>query len=146
MAMSTHGSRWAPVPLVLVVDDNDDGRELSLVCLHLAGFEVMAAPDGETALRLAAERRPTVILLDLVLPGLDGWTVATRLRADESLCDVPIVAFSASVYPKQRAHALAVGCVGFLEKPANPREIVNIVRRAMDGGAYQGTRSPLASS
>jgi len=96
-----------------------------------AGFEVHEAADGAEGLRLARSLRPDVVLLDLLLPHVDGWTIASQLKADPAMAQTRVIAFSATAYPKDRARALEVGCDAFLTKPADLRSLVALVRRAL---------------
>jgi CheY-like chemotaxis protein len=125
--------------VILCVDDDEDGRQACVKCLVLAGYGVLEASDGEEALVLAATYLPELVLLDLLLPKLDGWEVATRLRSEPRTANVPILALSASVFPAHRARALAVGCNEFLEKPAGPHVIRDAIGRLL-GDARRATR------
>ena len=118
-------------PVILCVDDDDDGRELAVACLERGGYATLEAATGGDAIAMAKQFRPSLVLLDLILPGIDGWTVATILRADPVTAAIPLVAFTASVYPEQRARALAVGCCAFVEKPVAPEVLVGVVTRVL---------------
>lgn len=104
-------------PLVLIVDDDADSRTIAHTFLELRGWEVMAAADGHEALRLARARPPDLVVLDLVMPGLDGWGVAAALRADASTRRVPILALTAAAGKHEQDRALEVGCDAVLHKP-----------------------------
>jgi len=101
------------------------------VCLKMAGFEVIEARDGVEAIRLARERQPHVIVLDLRMPRMDGWTAAGTLQTDLETKRTPILAVSADVYPEARARAISAGCVAFMEKPIDPMRLVAEVHRAL---------------
>jgi len=107
------------MPQVLVIEDNLDSARLFERVLTARGFEVRHAPDAETALQLALERRPDLILLDLGLPDADGQTLAGWLRRLPSLAHVPIVACTA--WPEETARQMvsAYGCNGYIRKPIN---------------------------
>jgi CheY-like chemotaxis protein len=107
----------SPEPYILVVDDFADGREMLSEYLRFRGLPVVEAADGETALRLVRERKPTVVLMDLRMPGIDGWDTASALKNDPATSDVIIIAMSAHVMNKATATAFAVGCDGFIPKP-----------------------------
>lgn len=124
------GTRAIP-PLILCVDDDEDGRELCVRCLQRAGYGTAEAANGGDAVVLAKQLRPSLVLLDLVLPGIDGWTVATILHADSLTREIPLVAFTASVFPEHRARALEVGCTAFVEKPVAPEILVGVVTRIL---------------
>jgi two-component system cell cycle response regulator DivK len=105
---------------ILVVEDEPNNLELALRIVRHAGHEATVATDGFAALELAREYRPQLILLDLQLPKLDGWTVVKLLRKETWATQVPIVAISASATPGDEDKALAAGCTAFLAKPYYP--------------------------
>jgi two-component system cell cycle response regulator DivK len=108
------------VARILVVEDEPNNLELALRIVRHAGHEATVATDGFAALELAREYRPQLILLDLQLPKLDGWTVVKLLRKETWATQVPIVAISASATPGDEDKALAAGCTAFLAKPYYP--------------------------
>lgn len=114
----------ATAPLVLVVDDHADSRLIARLVLESAGFRVAEAESGSEALRVASALRPAAVLLDLVLPELDGWEVAQRLRAEEGGQDVVVIAFTAIGLRAEHDRALAAGCDAVITKPAMPRAVV----------------------
>jgi CheY-like chemotaxis protein len=109
---------------ILVVDDNADARETLAVALQLEGFPVRTAENGREALDMAAAVRPRLILLDLMMPVMDGWQVVGAMRADASLATVPIVIVSA-------ATSAPPAGIPFLRKPAAIEELLDIVRRGL---------------
>lgn len=114
--------------VVLLVEDNESDRELYGRLLWYNGYELVHAPDGETAITRAVEVRPELILLDLMLPdGPDGIEVARRLR--EAGVDAPIVALTARSEEELGAAAREAGMVAFLEKPIDPFAVVREVIR-----------------
>jgi len=119
--------------MVLVVEEEDEVRELYAAQLAAAGFMVLEAPDGSTAVEKALQFGPRAIVLDLVLPGIDGLKVARRLRADERTQDVAIVAFAALNAPDGTGGsglgtlAIAAGCDSFFSKPVAPATIIREV-------------------
>src|ERR1035438_6430599 len=104
---------------ILVVDDSADNRELTQILLAFDGFEVRMAEDATQALSLLKSYRPSLILMDVQLPGMDGLELTRRLRQDTSLQGVPIVALSAYAMAAEKANALAAGCDGYITKPIN---------------------------
>ena len=119
-------------PLVLLVEDSDDVRELIAECLSSSGFDVRPARDAFEALRLAkALPLPDVVLLDLGLPDLDGLEAARRLQADARTRDIPIVALSAHALAGSREKALAAGCDEFDTKPIEFERLVATLRRLL---------------
>lgn len=111
-------------PLVLVVDDHTDSRLIARLVLESAGYRVAEAESGLEAVRAAAALRPAAVLLDLVLPGLDGWQVAQRLREGEGGPDVVVIAVTAVGQRDELERALAAGCDAVITKPASPRVVL----------------------
>lgn len=114
---------------VLVVDDSAVIRDLIAVNLELEGFDVTVAGDGEEALARVAEQRPDVITLDVVMPRLDGFETATRLRADPAYADIPLVLVTARAAAADLARGEELGVDGYLTKPFEPAELVALVGR-----------------
>lgn len=114
---------------ILVVEDDPNNLELALRIVRHAGHEATVATDGFTALELAREHRPELILLDLQLPKLDGWTVVRLLRKENWAKQVPIVAISASATPGDEHKALEAGCTAFLSKPYYPAAMRDVLTR-----------------
>ena len=102
---------------VLVADDTDTGRELVRTVLENSGYTVVEAGDGLEAVRVARERRPDLIILDLHMPDLDGFGVIQQLRADANFARIPIVALTASAMFGDRERALSVGFTAYVTKP-----------------------------
>ena len=106
---------------VLVVEDMDSLRAALVSELRRAGVsQVLEASEGDTALRLFTEQRPDLVLLDIQLPGMDGYAVAQALRACKTLPNLPIVAVTSYAMPGDRERCLASGCDGYIEKPIDP--------------------------
>jgi two-component system, cell cycle response regulator DivK len=118
-------------PLVLVVDDYDDAREMYAESLMVCGFRVAEAADGLRAIELAQELSPDVILMDLSLPGLDGWEATRRLKADARTLHIPVVALTGHAMSNALDRARQAGCDGFVVKPALPDVVVAEVRQAL---------------
>jgi two-component system, cell cycle response regulator DivK len=118
----------------LIVDDNRDSREGSAEYLEAFGFEVEQASGGEEALACLRRRVPEVVLVDLQMPGLDGWELLKLVRSDPALRDVPVIAISACVFPQDRARAREAGCDLFLSKPCLPGDMLRAVRRVLRRG------------
>jgi CheY-like chemotaxis protein len=116
-------------PLVLVVDDHDDSRIIARLVLESAGFRVIDARTGFEGLRLALDAKPLVVLLDLVLPGVDGWEIARLLRLESSTRDAVIVAVTAVASTEDHDRALLAGCDEVLTKPVPPTTMLDTVRR-----------------
>jgi CheY-like chemotaxis protein len=116
-------------PLVLLIDDNEDNRALFHHMLGPADVTVAEAASAEEGLRSAADLHPALILLDLSMPGLDGWEVARRLRASPETARTPIVALSAHTTGEARERALRAGCNDYLPKPTLPADLLAVVNR-----------------
>ena len=124
-------------PLVLVTDDDPDLRMLADLQLSPRGYDVIQAPDGNECIRLAAERRPDVILLDMMMPGMDGAEVLNELASDPRTADIPVVFLSAVTATEERVRGLEKGAVDWITKPADPRELVARVGAAARTKARQ---------
>ena len=117
---------------VLVVDDEESVRELINLYLTKEGFEVIAASEGREALRLNGEHRPDLIILDLMLPGLDGWEVCRQIRSHSR---VPIIMLTARSEEVDRIVGLELGADDYVVKPFSPRELVARVKAVLRRGA-----------
>ncbi|MCC6147395.1 MAG: response regulator [Anaerolineaceae bacterium] len=102
---------------ILIIEDNLDNLELVRFLLEKASFVVSEALDGRHGLELARRDKPDLILLDLTIPEIDGWTLAQKLKADPLTETIPIVALTAHTLPSDRKRALDAGCNGYLSKP-----------------------------
>lgn len=121
--------------LVLVVDDDPVIVRLLEVNLRLDGYEVATASRGEQALERAAESAPDLVILDVMMPGLDGWETCRRLREQPAFADTPVVFLSARVQDDERSKGPALGSVAYLTKPFDPVRLMELVRRMLDGEA-----------
>ncbi len=104
-------------PTVLLIEDYDDNARIMIRSLEPHGFRIFRAMDGETGLRLAIEKRPDIILLDLGLPDVEGQTIAGLIRSRPELAAVPVVAVTAWPPDTARYMAQAYGCAGYISKP-----------------------------
>ncbi len=105
---------------ILYIEDNEQNLYLVTFILEKGGYEVCAARDGREGIDLAATVKPDLILLDIQLPLMDGYTVARQLRPNPELAEIPIVALTSYAMAGDREKALAAGCNGYIEKPINP--------------------------
>lgn len=119
---------------VIVIEDNEQNMYLATFLLEKSGHAVLQARSGPEGIALAATARPDLILLDIQLPGMDGYAVARALRADAGLDAVPIVAVTSYAMVGDREQALAAGCDHYVEKPINPETFVGEVERARAAG------------
>ncbi|MGH7266347.1 MAG: response regulator [Candidatus Rokuibacteriota bacterium] len=115
-------------PRVLMVDDNEDNRDLYMTGLTAEGFEMHDARDGREAIERARAIRPDVIVMDLGLPGVDGWAATRRLKADPVTARIPVIALTAHSLDDSRKKAVAAGCDVFCTKPCLPDELAQKIR------------------
>jgi DNA-binding response OmpR family regulator len=129
---------------VLVVDDEAPIRLLCRVNLEAEGMEVLEAADGVSGFETARSERPDVVLLDVMMPGLDGWQVAERLIDDEVTKHIPLIFLTARAELRDRARGLELGGVDYVTKPFNPVELATLVRKVLTA-VEEGERERLRS-
>ena len=117
---------------VLVIDDEAPIRLLCRVNLEAEGMDVLEAADGPTGLVEAREHVPDVVLLDVMMPGLDGWQVAEQLLEDDRTSEIPIIFLTARAEFRDRARGLDIGGVDYVTKPFNPVELAPLVRELIE--------------
>jgi CheY-like chemotaxis protein len=125
-------------PLILVVEDFEDAREMYRDYLEYAGFRVETACDGREAIDKARALNPDLILMDLSLPGVDGWEATRLLKADPATRHLLIVALSAHALATEGERARAAGCDGFIAKPCLPPDLVTEITRYLNLHAGRG--------
>src|SRR5262247_326053 len=113
--------------LILVVEDNDKNRKLVRDVLTFKGYDIIEAETGEQGVRLAQERHPSLILMDIRLPGIDGIEALRQLRAEPGTSSIPIIATTASVMTSERQRIMAAGFDAYQSKPMNVKEFVATV-------------------
>ncbi len=117
---------------ILYVEDNDDNVYMLKMRLELTDeFEVLVAEDGERGCDMAAQEKPDLILMDLELPGVDGWEATRRLKANPETCAIPVIALSAHALAGSREKALAAGCDEFDTKPVEFERLLGKVRKLL---------------
>jgi two-component system cell cycle response regulator DivK len=114
---------------ILVVEDFDDAREMYRDYLEFAGFRVETARDGREAIEKARTLRPDLILMDLSLPGIDGWEATRLLKAAPDTKEIIIIALSAHALAAEGERARAAGCDGFIAKPCLPPDLVHEISK-----------------
>ena len=127
---------------VLVIDDEAPIRLLCRVNLEAEGMQVLEAADGPAGLECARSALPDVILLDVMMPGLDGWQVAEELLDDDSTSGIPIIFLTARAELRDRARGLDVGGIDYVTKPFNPIDLASLVRNLL-GRVGRGEREEL---
>jgi DNA-binding response OmpR family regulator len=132
------------VTQVLVIDDEAPIRLLCRVNLEAEGMDVLEAPDGPSGLELARREVPDAVLLDVMMPGLDGWAVAEQLLADERTREIPIIFLTARADLRDRARGMDVGGLEYITKPFNPIELASLVRDVVSA-IERGEREQLRS-
>jgi two-component system, cell cycle response regulator DivK len=120
---------------VLLIEDNEQNRYLLTFLLEQHGYSVVSAPDGRRGIELAKTISPKLILLDIQLPGMDGYAVARALRLHEALKITPIVAVTSYAMPGDREKAIESGCTGYIEKPINPESFIEEMELALPLGS-----------
>jgi two-component system cell cycle response regulator DivK len=119
---------------VLYVDDNEDNIYMLKMRLELlSDFEVLSAEDGERGCEVAASQRPDIILMDLEMPGTNGWEATRRLKGQPQTRDIPIIALSAHALSGEREKAIAAGCDEFDTKPVEFERLLSTLRRLVAG-------------
>jgi two-component system cell cycle response regulator DivK len=117
---------------VLYVDDNDDNVYMLKMRLELLGdFEVITAEDGQKGYEIACAQRPDIILMDLEMPGINGWEATRTLKRNPETCDIPVIALSAHALAGEREKAIAAGCDEFDTKPVEFDQLVGKMRRLL---------------
>ena len=118
--------------LILIVEDNPKNLKLVRDALQVKGYQTIATETGEEGVRLARERRPALILMDIQLPGINGVEALRQLRADPMTTTIPVIAVTASVMTDDRTRIMAAGFDGFHGKPISVRQLLATVREILD--------------
>lgn len=117
---------------VLVIDDEAPIRLLCRVNLEAEKMQVLEAADGESGVEIARTEKPDVVLLDVMLPGMDGWQVAERLVEDETTSQIPLVFLTARAELRDRARGLELGGVDYITKPFNPLDLAPVIEGLLE--------------
>jgi len=125
--MAKKGSRAT----ILIIEDEDDIRTFASRVLELEGYRVLQAGDGDEGLRLASGNQVALVLLDLRLPGRDGWAVLSQMKSDPELSSIPVVVFTASAGVPQQSRALAGGAADYLVKPLSATSLRKSIARIL---------------
>ena len=119
--------------LILIVEDNEKNMKLVRDVLQVKGYRTLEAGTAEDGIRLANERKPDLVLMDIQLPGINGIEAFRQIRADAKTARIPVVALTASVTPTDRSAINAAGFDAFVGKPINLKEFLDTVKRLVDG-------------
>jgi two-component system cell cycle response regulator DivK len=117
---------------LLLVEDNDLNRDMLARRLARAGFQTVEATDGAAAIEVMREARPALVLLDMNLPVLDGWSVCERVRTSDDIADIPIIALTAHAMSEDRERALRAGCDEYATKPIDFPALLEKIRRLLN--------------
>ena len=118
--------------LILIVEDNDKNRKLVRDALTFKGYAIIEAETGEAGIRLAQERRPSLVLMDIRLPGIDGIEALRRLRAEPMTREIPVMAMTASVMTEDRQKIMGAGFDAYQSKPINVTDFVAAVAQLLE--------------
>ena len=113
---------------ILVIEDTEDNRQIIGDLLHSAGYELIEAVDGLEGVATAEREQPDLILMDIQLPGIDGYEATRRIRAVPALATVPIIAVTSYALSGDEAKTRAAGCDGYVAKPFSPRQLLAKIR------------------
>ena len=133
MSLLIEGARrnGSQAPLVLIIEDNEDNRVVAATMLRHVGYRVAEAVTGTEGLAAVQALLPAVVLMDVGLPDVDGWTVTRALKTNPETRHIPVIAYTAHVQPEDWQMAYRVGCDGYLTKPMEPVRLVQEVARVL---------------
>ena len=117
--------------VILLVEDDEDNRDLVQFVLMRSkiDIELVVAENGQEAVDLAKKRKPNLILMDMQMPVMDGWTAVPLLKQDAETKDIPVIAFTAQAKPEDQARTREIGCVEHYTKPMDPEELLALVQK-----------------
>jgi CheY-like chemotaxis protein len=127
---------------VLLVEDDTMNREMIARYLKMSGYQVISAGDGANAVLLARNARPTLILMDMGLPILNGWQATHRLKTTPETQNIPIIALTAFAMAEDRAKCFAIGCDAFESKPVNFDRLLTTMQKLLSDGTQATSQSP----
>lgn len=116
---------------ILVVEDTEDNRAILRDLLTHAGFDLLEATDGAAGIEMAQAHRPDLILMDIELPGVNGYEATARIKADPGTCHIPVIAVSSYAQPADAAKAISSGCAAYVAKPCSPRAVLAKIRELL---------------
>jgi two-component system cell cycle response regulator DivK len=127
-----------PKPKILIVEDDKNNLELLAVVLSTCGFEVVAARTGAEGIAAARKEKPALILMDMQMPVMDGYTATRHLKADPETASIPVVAVTAYALTGDMEKALAAGCVDYITKPINTRDLPERLKQILARTGHDG--------
>jgi DNA-binding response OmpR family regulator len=113
---------------ILIIDDEKLIVKATSLVIRLGGYQVSSAFNGEEGLKIAAEVMPDLILLDIMMPGMDGWQVLEKLKAEPVLSNIPVIIFTAKEHIKGKQKSLEAGAIDFISKPFEPDDLMQTIR------------------
>jgi len=125
---------------ILVIADDSANLELARVLLELEGYQVRTASDAVSAFEVLKECQPALIVMDIQLPGVDGWELTQRLKTNFATRQIPVIALTAYTMPGDEVRARAVGCDDYIAKPISTEELPEIVKRNLKGNPFSRRR------
>jgi CheY-like chemotaxis protein/anti-sigma regulatory factor (Ser/Thr protein kinase) len=147
MAMRLWIKRKMDMPKILLVEDNEFNRDMLSRRLIRQGFEVVMAVDGLQGVEMASKEKPDLILMDMSLPGIDGWEATRRIKADAATKPMPVIALTAHAMNEDRAKALAAGCDDFDTKPVDLARLLSKIDQLLEArGAMSNTILPAVTA
>jgi two-component system cell cycle response regulator DivK len=123
-------------PVILYIEDNPDNRMLVYRILRAEGFDVHSVPDGLAGIEFLKEKTPNLILMDINLPKMDGYTMTTMLKKRSNLADIPIIALTANVMKGDLEKTIEAGCDGYLQKPIDVDKLGDQIRSFLKVGTF----------
>ena len=121
--------------IVLIVEDNEKNMKLARDVLQAKGYQTLEAITGEDGVKIAKERKPDLVLMDIQLPGINGIEAHAQLRADPATASIPVIAVTASVMEGDRRKITEAGFDAYVGKPISLKEFLDAVKRALEGGS-----------
>ena len=120
--------------VILLAEDDEDNRDLVQFVLMRSkmDIELVVAENGEEAVKLAKERNPDLVLMDMSMPVMDGWTAVPLLKKDDQTKEIPVIAFTAQAKPEDRARTHEIGCVEHYTKPMDPEELLALIQKYLN--------------
>lgn len=120
--------------IVLLVEDDEDNRDLVSFVLQRSrlNLELIIAENGQQAIEMAVTKNPNLILMDMQMPVMDGWTAVPILKADERTKQIPIIAFTAQAKPEDKARTREIGCIEHYSKPMDPEELLAVIQKYLN--------------